>query len=165
MYLREDLVVPGLDLWLASLFAPTYLAETFKALTQAQEMDVHAGRAAVEEAARRALADCDQRLAKYRAGLEAGMEPGLVAQWTAEVRAQRMAAQKALRPPDAERHLTGVEVTRLVGRGGRGEWGRGAVGPWGRGPGDDLWCSAQLFSATDWPTSGYPTSTRTRSGA
>jgi site-specific DNA recombinase len=67
------------------------------------------------EAARRSVADCDQRLAKYRAGLEAGMDPGLVAQWTAEVRAQRLRAEQRLRPPPEERRLTEAEIAQLVG--------------------------------------------------
>lgn len=43
------------------------------------------------------------------------MEPGLVAQWTAEVRAQRMAAEQQLRPLPEERHLTEAEIRHLVG--------------------------------------------------
>jgi len=55
VYLREDLVVPERDGWLATLFAPTHIAQTIKTLAEAQEMDVDAGRAAVQEAARRTL--------------------------------------------------------------------------------------------------------------
>ena len=36
------------------------------------------------EAARRSLAECDQHLARYRAALEAGTDPTLIARWTAE---------------------------------------------------------------------------------
>jgi site-specific DNA recombinase len=115
VYLREDLVVPELDRWLASLFTPAHLPATIKALAEAQEMDVGPGRAAMLEAARRTLADCDQRLAKYRAGLEAGMDPGLVAQWTGEVSAQRLQAEQQLRPLHEEGHLTEEEIAQLVG--------------------------------------------------
>ena len=78
-------------------------------------MDIDPGRAGMVQAARRTIADCDQRLAKYRAGLEAGMDPGMVAQWTAEVRAQRLQAEQRLRPPPEERHLTDAEIAQLVG--------------------------------------------------
>ena len=115
VYLREDLVVPELDRWLASLFTPAHLPGTISALAEAQETDIDPGRANMLDAARRTLADCDQRLAKYRAGLEAGMDPGLVAQWTAEVRAQRLQAEQQLRPPPEERHLTEAEISQLVG--------------------------------------------------
>jgi site-specific DNA recombinase len=115
VFLREDLVVPALDRWLASLFTRTHLPATIKALAEAQEIDVDPGRADMLEAARRTVADCDQRLAKYRAGLEAGMDPGLVAQWTAEVRAQRLQAEQQLRPPPEVRHLSEAEIAQLVG--------------------------------------------------
>jgi hypothetical protein len=51
--------------------------------------------------AQRIIADCDQRLARYRATLEAGTDPKLVAGWTAEVTATRAAAQviAEARPP------------------------------------------------------------------
>jgi site-specific DNA recombinase len=115
VFLREDLVVPELDRWLASLFEPAHRPATINALAEAQEVDVDPGRAAMLDAARRSVADCDQRLAKYRAGLEAGMDPGLVAQWTAEVRAQRLQAEQQLRPPPDEQHLTEGEIAQLVG--------------------------------------------------
>jgi site-specific DNA recombinase len=115
VYLREVLVVPELDRWLASLFTPKQLPLTIKALAEAQEIDVDPGRAAMLEAASRTLAACDQRLAKYRAGLEAGMEPALVAQWTAEVRAQRLRAEHQLQPLSDEGRLTEAEIAELVG--------------------------------------------------
>lgn len=58
--------------------------------------------------ARRVIADCDQRLARYRAALEAGTDSKLVAQWTAEVTTTRAAAQAQLR--DA----TGAKPTRMT---------------------------------------------------
>jgi hypothetical protein len=86
-----------------------------KALAEAQEIDVDPGRAAMLEAASRTLAACDQRLARYRAGLEAGIEPALVAQWTAEVRAQRLRAEQQLQPLSDEGRLTEAEIAELVG--------------------------------------------------
>ena len=116
VFLREDLVVPGARPVAGELAHPAHLPGTIKALAEAQEMDVDPGRAAMLEAARRTVADCDQRLAKYRAGLEAGMDPGLVAQWTAEVRAQRLQAEQQLRPPPEGQHLlTEGEIAELVG--------------------------------------------------
>jgi hypothetical protein len=57
---------------------------------------------------RRVIADCDQRLARYRAALEAGTDPNLVTQWTAEVTTTRAAAQAQLRDG------TGAKPTRLT---------------------------------------------------
>jgi hypothetical protein len=66
--------------------------------------------------ARRVIADCDQHLARYRAALEAGTDPALVAQWTAEVTATRAAAQIRLRDTTAARpaRMTPDEIKTLV---------------------------------------------------
>ena len=45
------------------------------------------------EAARRKLADCDSRLAKYRAALDAGADATIVAGWMAEVQGERLRAE------------------------------------------------------------------------
>ena len=47
--------------------------------------------------ARRTITECDQRLARYRAALEAGTDPTLIAGWTAEVNATRAVAGAQLR--------------------------------------------------------------------
>jgi site-specific DNA recombinase len=43
------------------------------------------------------LADCQRRLDRYRAALEAGTDPAIVQQWIAEVTATRTAAEVQLR--------------------------------------------------------------------
>jgi hypothetical protein len=48
------------------------------------------------EAARRAIAECERKLARHRAALEAGADPALVAAWSQEVQQQRTAAQTRL---------------------------------------------------------------------
>jgi site-specific DNA recombinase len=95
VYLREAAILDPLDAWLAQVFAPTRMRDTLRRLSEASTIDdQHALEA---EAARRALADCDQRLSRYRAALEAGTDPALIASWTAEVNAQRIMAQTRLR--------------------------------------------------------------------
>jgi hypothetical protein len=44
------------------------------------------------EEVRQIIADCDQRLARYQAALEAGTDPTLISHWIAEVNATRAAA-------------------------------------------------------------------------
>ena len=77
VYLREADVLPGLDAWLLSVFDPKNLDGAVAALAAAQEPDD--GTLARAEAARRAVKDCDARLAKYRDALEAGADPAVVA--------------------------------------------------------------------------------------
>jgi site-specific DNA recombinase len=91
-----------LDRWLLRAFEPDSLPATIAALADAQD-DRHDGAIlarAIE--ARRVIADCDQRVARYRAALEAGTDPALVARWTAEVTATRAAAQIQLRDADPD---------------------------------------------------------------
>ncbi|MGH3664898.1 MAG: zinc ribbon domain-containing protein [Egibacteraceae bacterium] len=93
-YVREDAIVPPLDAWLAGAFDAEHLDATVEALLAGGEADLHHAQA---EAARRKLADCEQRLARYRDALEAGADAQVVARWTKETEEQRRAAEVALR--------------------------------------------------------------------
>ena len=56
------------------------------------------------EAAVRKLADCDERMGRYRAALDAGAEATVVAGWMAEVQAEKLRAEQELvrsKPADA----------------------------------------------------------------
>ena len=95
VYLRESAIVPAIDEWIADLFAPERLDETCAALAteDAGPDEVATARAG---AAKRRITDCDSRLAKYRAALEAGADPVVIGQWLAEVRVEREAAEREL---------------------------------------------------------------------
>jgi hypothetical protein len=114
VYIREELIVPTLDRWLLGAFSPTALPQTIQAMVEAQDEpddDLHA-RAAE---AWRVVADCDQRLARYRAALEAGTDPALIARWTAEVNAIRVAAEAQLRTAThGGTRLTADEINGIV---------------------------------------------------
>jgi site-specific DNA recombinase len=63
------------------------------------------------------LADCDARLARYQAALDAGGDPQTVAEWTRQVKAERAAAlasdaTQALRNPS--RRLTDDDIRALI---------------------------------------------------
>jgi site-specific DNA recombinase len=114
VYVREDQILPPLDRWLAGLFAPSSLDATLDALIAAAD-EPDSGLAAAITAARRALADCDARIAKYRAALEAGADPVLVAGWLAEVQAERALLDRQLRDapaPDSVRRDDLAEAVR-----------------------------------------------------
>jgi site-specific DNA recombinase len=94
VYLREDEVVLELDRWLTTVFDPEHLDETCEILAAAAVAgDVDE---AALMAARRKLDDCDTRLARYRSALESGADPGVVAQWIAEVQGDRLRAEQLL---------------------------------------------------------------------
>lgn len=92
VYVREDAVLPLLDARLAELFAPENIGATAAMLVGAQ--GATDGDEARVEAARRKLEDCDHRLAKYRAALEAGADPVVVSGWLQEVQGERLAAER-----------------------------------------------------------------------
>ena len=115
LYVREEQIVPTLDRWLLRAFSPTALPHTVQALVDAQDEghdEEHLARAAE---AQRIITDCDQRLVRYRAALEAGTDPTLIAQWTAEVNSTRAAAQTQLRAATGTTgRMTAEEINNLV---------------------------------------------------
>lgn len=94
--LPEDTIVPALDRWLLRAFLPTALPHTARTIAAAQddELDIELLDSAIQ--ARRTIAACDERLARYRAALEAGTDPALIAAWTADVNTTRADAQARL---------------------------------------------------------------------
>ena len=68
VYVKEDAVVPGLDRWLASLFDDDHIDDTCERLAGVSEPDPAARER--EAALRAAIADCDRKLANYRALLD-----------------------------------------------------------------------------------------------
>ncbi|WP_307873709.1 MULTISPECIES: recombinase family protein [unclassified Frankia] len=84
IYVREELIVPHLDHWLAQAFVPSRLPATIAALTAAQDDEATTTHDADLERARRTIADCDAKLERYRLALEAGTDADLVARWTGQ---------------------------------------------------------------------------------
>jgi site-specific DNA recombinase len=94
VYLAELELLGPLDQWLVTSFAPHRLVDTVDALFTAQAQEpVDPGLHAAE----RLIADCNDKLARYRAALDAGADPALVTQWIAEVQASRAVAQTTVR--------------------------------------------------------------------
>lgn len=92
VYLREDLVLPHLDAWLARKFSPAALPGTIRELGAAQP-----GQPKPDRAAQHEINDRDAKLARYRTALEAGADPVLVTGWIDEAQAKRtLAASRAL---------------------------------------------------------------------
>ncbi len=94
VYLREDQIIGPIDTWLAQIFRRDQIEHTLTMLENAQP-DASAAVASMR-AIRQSLADCDRKLNNYRAALEAGTDPQLIATWTRQVQAEREVAAAQL---------------------------------------------------------------------
>jgi hypothetical protein len=116
VYLREVDVIGRLDSWLAELFSPDNLDNTCQTLANANR---HYSTDSQQQAVRQVLADCQRRLDRYRAALEAGTDATVIQQWITEVTATRAAAEAQLRDsrtaPDG---LTAEQVRELFAEAG-----------------------------------------------
>ena len=112
VYVREDTIVPRLDDWIAELFNEANLDVTCEALAMAGDPDDAAEARA--EAARRKIADCDQRLARYRQALDAGADAAVVASWMAEVQGERLRAESELGASVPGDQMTKEQIRSLV---------------------------------------------------
>jgi len=113
--LRQDALLPPLDEWLASKFEPPHLAATIDELlaatvplqAQPEDNDDISGK----------IADCDRRLAQYRATLDAGADPATVADWITETEAERakyQAAKQAAAPRQTVKPMSRDQLTAIV---------------------------------------------------
>ncbi|MDH2426429.1 hypothetical protein [Sphaerisporangium sp. TRM90804] len=114
VYVREELVVEPLDEWLATVFDPGRLPETIRTMAAAQLTDDH--RLAAVESARQAVADCERKLAGYRALVNAGTDPAVVVGWITETEARRKVEQSRLKEISAStpKRLSEQEIATIV---------------------------------------------------
>jgi site-specific DNA recombinase len=106
VYVRENAVLDPLDTWLAQAFAPRQIQQSLTALQDAQPDDTP-----TVEATRRTIAECDRKLARHRAALEAGADPALVVAWSHQVQQQRTIAETRL-VTLTNRHSTNRRMSR-----------------------------------------------------
>ncbi|WP_405884008.1 hypothetical protein OG747_38790 [Streptomyces sp. NBC_01384] len=87
----------ALDQWIARAFAPDRLTATITALTHASAAASTAETHTPEQAqTRQAIKDCERRLARYQAALEAGVDPTVVTQWINNAQRDKQAAREKL---------------------------------------------------------------------
>ncbi|WP_433653627.1 zinc ribbon domain-containing protein [Micromonospora zamorensis] len=90
VYLREDTLTDPLDTWLASAFAAGRIEQTITAMTDAQPPDQPPPLAT---AAQTIIKECDAKLERYRAALDAGADPAVVTEWISQTQAERARAR------------------------------------------------------------------------
>jgi DNA invertase Pin-like site-specific DNA recombinase len=103
VYLRENQVVPALDRWLAKIFQPDQIEDTLTKLVDAQPDND-----AENSVEHRIIAECDRKLASYRATLDAGGDPTIISEWITQTQAEKTLAEARLR----QRGTNGKRLTR-----------------------------------------------------
>ncbi|MGW9030400.1 hypothetical protein ACWGQ5_41255 [Streptomyces sp. NPDC055722] len=112
----------ALDAWIARAFAPGRLTATLTALSHAS---IAASTAQVQTPeqgqARQAIKECERRLARYQAALEAGADPAVVTQWINEAQRDKEAAKSRLDtlpavPRKTEPPLTADQIRAITER-------------------------------------------------
>jgi site-specific DNA recombinase len=113
IFVRERDVLPALDTWLAREFAPHRLAQTITDLTAAQA-DTGGDQQTIANA-HRSIRECDAKMARYQAAIDAGADITEVTQWINTTRADRIQSEAALRTTTASpRRMTRQEITDII---------------------------------------------------
>jgi hypothetical protein len=116
VYLREDQLIGEVNRWLAREFAPNRLHKTIVDLAAAQLAEPAARPDDCEETALK-IAECDRKLAGYRAALDAGASPATVAAWIADTEAEEAGYLTARRPSGPRRRrMSEAEIKAIVDR-------------------------------------------------
>ena len=108
VYLREADVLPAIDRWLLTIFAPHRLTQTIREMQAAQDPGPAVPTPSGQDADG-LIASCDTRLARYQAALDAGADPKAVAEWTRQVQAERDAV--LARAASQDRHKPARQLT------------------------------------------------------
>ena len=88
------------DNWLAREFAPHRVAETLRALAEARPSPAIAATNDDITTTTTTIAECDRKLAQYRATLDAGANSDTVAAWIAETEAEKASYALAASKPE-----------------------------------------------------------------
>jgi site-specific DNA recombinase len=98
LYLREEAITEPIDRFLYEELSGDSLAANLRRLADAHHRAELAAHQANDETERlgRTIEDCDAKIARYRAALDAGGGPALVAGWISETSAIRTAAAARL---------------------------------------------------------------------
>jgi site-specific DNA recombinase len=115
--MREEILIRPLDTWLVQEFGPRQRRHTIAKLVDQATTDVPTP--APTALVGPTIAECDAKLARYRAALDAGADPAVVAGWIAETQAARRLAeqhhQAALaKVADRVDRLTEEEIVAIV---------------------------------------------------
>lgn len=111
---REDELLPTIDNWLGQLFDHRHLDDTIESLANVKTDQLGA---AEELAARRAIKDCDKRIANFERALGVTDDPDTLAGFARQIeraRAERKSAELGLRRLTTGKGMTEDEIRQVV---------------------------------------------------
>ena len=106
--------MPALDHWLARQFAPDWIEATIDILAAAQDNPGTGQKLIVQ--ARQIIRDCEAKMARYQAAIDAGADIQEVISWINTTKASRLQAESMLRTTEVPARMTREEVAALVHR-------------------------------------------------
>lgn len=113
MAVREDRILPVLDEWLVGLFAPDRVHDLAGEVLEA-DRQASAHSAAVAQA-QRTIAEARRKMERHLAGLEAGIDPELIAERTRKAQLEIVAAEAIINSsPDEPMPLTLDEIVATL---------------------------------------------------
>ncbi|GGN75039.1 putative recombinase [Actinoplanes lobatus] len=98
LYLREDQITAPIDRFLREELTGTALTDNIRRVAEAQyraALAAHDTAGEIQQL-RQAIADADAKISRYRATLDAGGDPALIANWISETTTIKKAAQARL---------------------------------------------------------------------
>jgi site-specific DNA recombinase len=113
VYLREETLTALLDECLMGPVRPDTVPRTIDVLARSRDDGVSA---VLAEQARREIGDCDAKLRRHRAALEAGADPKIVTGWMTETLARRAEAETRLRPGTRRQTMTAEQIADQLAR-------------------------------------------------
>ena len=114
VFVREYEVVPALDSWLAAEFAPHRIEATIEEMAAAQDSPGSERQAITE--AHEAIRDCEAKMARYRAAIDAGGDIEEITQWINTAKAECLQAEAILRGSTAPARMTSEQIKSIVER-------------------------------------------------
>jgi site-specific DNA recombinase len=114
VFVREREVLPELDAWLATEFAPHRIEATIEQMAAAQDSPGSEQQVIAE--AHRSIRESDAKMARYRAAIDAGADVEEISQWINAAKAERLLAEAALCATPVSACMTTEEISAIVER-------------------------------------------------
>jgi site-specific DNA recombinase len=113
VFVRENEVLPALDAWLSKEFASHRVEETIEALAAAEDVTGHHQ---VLVQAHTTIRDCESKMVRYRAAIDAGGDLQEITQWINAAKAERLQAEAVLRTMPAPVRMSREDVRAMIGQ-------------------------------------------------